>query len=321
MHIQADTVDDLLREVFGRLLKDGERVVPSKGTNKELFGVVLELSKPLARVSRTEMKGRLYSALGELLWYLAGSNDLAFIDYYLKDGYESDDDKTVWGAYGPRLFKLRDGIDQIAQVRNMLAARPSSRRAVMQLFNAEDISVPHKDVPCTCTLQFLVRKTGLDMFVNMRSNDAYKGLPHDIFAFTMLQEILARDLGIAIGRYKHAAGSLHLYEVDEENVGEFLGEAWQDIEEMPVMPDGSQWKAIEILKSVEEKIRGGNEIDIDALGLNGYWADLVRLLVVYRLTRDRSGGANRDKVEALSKLMSSDFFRPYISDRKKRIKQ
>jgi thymidylate synthase len=257
--------------------------------------------------------------LGELLWYLSGSDELAFIDYYLKDGYISDDGKTVWGAYGPRLFKMRDGINQFAQVRNILLQRPSSRQAVIQLFDAEDISVHHGDVPCTCTLQFLLRNTGLDMFVSMRSNDAYKGLPHDVFAFTMLQEVLARELGVGVGRYKHAAGSLHLYETDENRVGEFLREAWQDIEEMPPMPGGDPWKPIEILRNAEEKIRVGKEINIDDLGLNGYWADLARLLLVYRLTKERLCEENRDKVENLSKAMSSDFFRPYIGDRKKRI--
>jgi thymidylate synthase len=319
MHIQADTVDDLLREVFGRLLKEGQRVVPSKGANKELFGVVLELTKPLARVSRTEMKGRLYSALGELLWYLAGSDDLAFIDYYLKDGYESDDGKTVWGAYGPRLFKMRGSVDQIAQVRSLLSERPPSRKAVVQLFNAEDISGDHEDVPCTCTLQFLVRNSGLDLFVSMRSNDAYKGLPHDVFAFTMLQEILARDLGVALGRYKHAAGSLHLYETDEDKVREFMGESWQDVVEMPPMPAGSPWTAIDVLKVAEEEIRNDREIDVDALNLGAYWSDLVRLLQVYSLTKNRPTAVNRDKVDNLAKAMSSDFFRPYINDRKKRI--
>ena len=253
MHIRAETIDDLLREVFDTILDQGERVVPRKGANKELFGVVLELIEPLARVSRTETKGRLYSALGELLWYLAGSDDLAFVQYYLgKDGYQSDDGKTVWGAYGPRLFRMRDGVNQIAQVKSILSneKRAPSRKAVIQLFNAEDISQDHADVPCTCTLQFLVRKTGLDMFVSMRSNDAYKGLPHDVFAFTMLQEILARDLGLPMGRYKHAAGSLHLYEDDEEHVEEFMGEAWQDIVKMPPMPEGNPWKAIAILKQV-----------------------------------------------------------------------
>jgi len=322
MHIRADTIDDLLRDVFERILNEGERVVPSKGANKELFGVVLELTNPLARVSRTEIKGRLYSALGELFWYLAGSDELEFIQYYLgKDGYKSDDGKTVWGAYGPRLFRMRDDINQIAQTRSLLSdkKRSPSRRAVIQLFNAEDISREHADVPCTCTLQFLVRKTGLDMFVSMRSNDAYRGLPHDVFAFTMLQEILARDLDVPIGRYKHAAGSLHLYEDDEKKVDEFMGEAWQDIVEMPPMPGGDPWKSINVLGRAEEEIRNGKEIDITSLGLNSYWADLARLLSVYALTKKGSAEENRAKVDALAKEMSSDFFRPYISDRKRRI--
>lgn len=321
MHIYADSLDDLLRAVFEALLEKGEKVVPSKGPNRELFGVVVELNKPLARISRTETKGRLYSALGELFWYLSGSNELAFIDYYLKGGYKSDPDdgKTVWGAYGPRLFNVRDGINQIAQVRKLLAAKPASRKAVVQLFNAEDISQKHADVPCTCTLQFLIRQSGLDMFVTMRSNDAYKGLPHDIFAFTMLQELLARDLGVPLGRYKHAAGSLHLYETDEAKARAFLEEGWQDIIEMPPMPLGDQWSAIEALKSVEEKIRTGVEVDIGALGLDTYWADIARALKIFALTKKGARAANRDQVEAVSKAMSSDYFRPYIGDRKKKL--
>jgi thymidylate synthase len=321
MYMKADTIDDLLRDVFDRIVKDGERVVPSKGPTKELFGVVLELGRPLARVSRTEMKGRLYSALGELMWYLAGVNELDFIDYYIRDGYKSDDGKTVWGAYGPRLFTMRDNINQITQVKRILSdeKRAPSRKAVIQLFDAEDISRDHADVPCTCTLQFLRRTTGLDLFVSMRSNDAYRGLPHDVFTFTMLQEILARDLGVPLGRYKHAAGSLHLYEADENRVEEFMGEAWQDVVEMPPMPEGDPWKAVEILKRIEQEIRNGNEVDISCLPLEGYWADLARLLLVYALTKVRAAEENRGKVDKLASEMSSDFFRPYISDRKRRI--
>lgn len=320
MYIQADTIDDLLREVFERILKEGEPVSPTQGPNKELFGVVLELTRPLARVSRTEMKGRLYSALGELFWYLAGSNDLAFIEYYLGKGkYKSDDGKTVWGAYGPRLFRAQSGITQFAEVKNRLANGNPSRKAVIQIFDARDISGNHADVPCTCTLQFLARKTGLDLFVSMRSNDAYKGLPHDVFAFTMLQELLARDLGLPMGRYKHAAASLHLYEDDEHKVDEFMSEAWQDIAEMPPMPDGDPWSVISTLGVIEAEIRNGNEIDINTLGLPGYWADLARLLLIYALTKKKAAEDNRGKVDTLAAQMSSDFFRPYISDRKKRL--
>ena len=67
--------------------------------------------------------------------------------------------------------------------------------------------------PCTCTLQFLARGVKLDLIVYMRSNDVIKGLPHDIFCFTMLQEIAARRLSLEPGIYKHCVGSLHLYSV------------------------------------------------------------------------------------------------------------
>jgi len=322
MHIKGETIDDLIREVYEKILSEGETVSPTKGRNRELFGVILELEKPLARVSRTEMRGRLYSALGELFWYLAGSDDLAFVQYYIgkKDGYVSEKGRNaVWGAYGPRLFRMRGGIDQVAQVRKLLSVRPASRKAVIQLFNAEDITEHHEDVPCTCTLQFCVRATGLDMFVSMRSNDAYKGLPHDIFAFTMLQEILARDLGVPIGRYKHAAGSLHLYQADESGAKEFITEAWQDVIEMPQMPNGAPWTAIAVLKRIEEQIRSGNEVDVDQQGLEPYWADLARLLQIFALTKNASAKKNLDKVNKLAKSMASDFFRPYISDRRRRI--
>jgi|SRR5665213_1132262 len=99
MHIVEDTLDDLLRSVFQKLFRDGIRVNPSKGQNTELFGVLLEIRNPRARLSRTETKGTVFSCLGETLWYLAKSNKLDFIEYYLPDyGQYSDDQKTVHGA-------------------------------------------------------------------------------------------------------------------------------------------------------------------------------------------------------------------------------
>ena len=82
---------------------------------------------------------------------------------------------------------MRGTIDQIASVTNLLKQRSTSRRAVIQLFDAEDISSEHKEVPCTTTMQFFQREGRLHMVTTLRSNDAYKGLPHDVFCFTMLQ--------------------------------------------------------------------------------------------------------------------------------------
>ena len=114
------------------------------------MGVLLQLSNPRARLSRTENKQVLFSCLGELLWYLAGSRELAFIELCLwQHEHESDDGVTVHGAYGPRLFHMRGGQDQVANVLSLLRARPTSRRAVIQMLDAADLATAHKDVPCT----------------------------------------------------------------------------------------------------------------------------------------------------------------------------
>ena len=70
---------------------------------------------------------------------------------------------------------------------------------MIQLFNAEDISSEHKEVPCTTTMQFFQRDGRLHMAATLRSNDAYKGVPHDVFCFTMLQEMIACQLGVELG--------------------------------------------------------------------------------------------------------------------------
>jgi thymidylate synthase len=275
MFISAPTLDDLLRKVLKKLLASTHFITPTKGTTTELPCVLLQITNPRARLSRTEAKGTLFSCLGECLWYLAGANDLKFISYYLKNyGKYSDDGRTLHGAYGPRLFNMRRQ-DQVANVIKLLRRKPPSRQAVIQLFDANDLAKKHKDVPCTCTLQFMVRDGRLLMFTNMRSNDAFIGLPHDIFAFTMLQEILARALKIEPGPYSHAVGSLHLYKTNREAARRYLKEGWQSMVAMPPMPQQTPWPSIGKLSRAERAIRDGGRVEIAKLNLHPYWADLV----------------------------------------------
>ena len=67
------TLDDVMRWTFEMILDEGEHICPTKGPAKELSGVILEISNPLARISRTETRGRPFSCLGELCWYLSKS--------------------------------------------------------------------------------------------------------------------------------------------------------------------------------------------------------------------------------------------------------
>jgi thymidylate synthase len=204
---------------------------------------------------------------------------------------------------------MRGGVDQIHNLIRLLRKKPSSRQAVIQIFNAEDLLKDYEDIPCTCTLQFLIRKGYLHAIIHMRSNDAFVGLPHDVFAFTFLQEILARTLGVKLGTYKHAVGSLHVYDDDLPKVKRFIGEGWQARIAMPEMPSENPWRNITKLLKAEEKIRKGQGASSVAQGLSPYWADLVRLLQIFALTKARK------PVSSLTNKMKTGVYNSYIRKR------
>ena len=309
MYISAPTLDDLLQRVLTSILKVGAHVTPSRGAARELTGVMLRLRNPRARLSRTETRGKLFSCLGELVWYLAKTNDLEFITYYLSHyREESEDGQTVYGAYGPRLFDF-NGSSPVATAVSLLRKKPASRRAVVPLFKSADLVEEHKEVPCTCLMQFLVRSGRLEMLTYMRSNDVFLGLPHDIFAFTMLQEIVARAVGVEIGSYKHVVGSLHLYDRDVSKARQYLREGWQSTTNMPPMPLGDPWDSIRLVVNAEREIR--NEQQPETAGLSEYWLDLLRLLQIFWHFRHE----NIDEIRRLRKTLSTRIYDTYIQDK------
>jgi thymidylate synthase len=318
-HFPARTLDDLMRVVVKEIRARGSRIYPRKGGPegaKELTGVLLEISNPRARLSRTETRGKPYSCLGELCWYLAGSNDLSFILYYIPEYKRYADGSRIFGGYGPRLLNW-GGLNQLANVAELLRKRHDSRRAVLQLFDRHDILQEHEDVPCTCSLQFMRRHGKLEMFANMRSNDVYRGLPHDVFCFTMLQEIMARTLGVQVGTYKHAVGSLHLYVRDLEAVQRFLDEGWQPTVgvAMPRMPTGDPRPAVDLLLKAESAIRTTGALQDGILdALDSYWADLVRLLQVFRCKKEKNAGRIRELRESVSSRVYFPFIDKVLSE-------
>lgn len=321
MYLSAETLDDLLIKVYKLLLsrKGSYEIHPRKGPATEIFGGLLQITNPRARLSRTELKSTFYSCIGEFLWYLSGTNQLDFINYYIPGyGKYSDDGETIYGAYGPRLLNL-NGINQLDNVVQTLKRWPDSRRAVIQLFKADDLAADLestlKDMPCTCTLQFTVRKSQLQLLVSMRSNDAYKGLPHDVFAFTMLQEIMARKLGVEVGTYRHAVGSFHLYACDSKKATDYLDEGVQARIPMPAMPPGEPQDSIELLLQAESDIRHGKRPNLKSM--QPYWADLARLLQVYNYSLNPSK-AHQNQIRHIKNRMHSDVYELYIDKRARR---
>jgi thymidylate synthase len=208
---------------------------------------------------------------------------------------------------------MRAGINQVDNVINLLRRKSSSRQAVVQLFNAEDLLKNYNDVPCTCTMQFFVRKGSLQAVVHMRSNDAFLGLPHDVFAFTFIQELIARSLGLKLGTYKHMVGSLHIYDTDKKKIDEFLKEGYQSRISMPRMPTGDPWRNLKKLSKVESRIRQGDQVNVDRYKVPGYWADLMRLLQVFALNKARRS------TRTVRSRMASHVYDSYIDKSARRV--
>jgi thymidylate synthase len=144
----------------------------------------------------------------------------------------------------------------------------------------------------------------------MRSNDAYIGLPHDVFCFTMLQEIVARTLGYELGSYRHFVGSMHLYERHRNDAQRYVDEAVQPRIEMPEMPSGDPWAPIGRLLEAERLVRNGQDLDAGTWGVAPYWADLIRLLQIFFST------GNEARIDALRSAMAYPKYRPYIDSRR-----
>ncbi len=290
MYFSNENLDDLMHSVLEELLKRPMAVKARRGEFSEIIGAMLHLSNPRSRLSKSRGRGKIFSAIGEYLWYMAGSNSLEFIAYYLpRYADESEDGLTIHGAYGPRLYRMHGKINQLDKVIALLRENPTSRRAVIQLFDAKDIAGEYKEIPCTCTLQFLIRDDRMNLVVNMRSNDANLGLPHDVFAFTMLQEIMARALGVEVGEYWHSVGSLHLYEKDKKAAQSYLDEGFMSTQgPMPSMPLGDPWQSIRELLKLEHSIRTGEVLRLESSQLPDYWLDLAKLLHIHALEKAKN---------------------------------
>jgi thymidylate synthase len=161
-------------------------------------------------------------AIAEALWILSGSDD-PWIFTYNRALRQYSDGGRLQGAYGPRIRRWNNQVDQLDHVRRLLSRDPHSRQAVIQLYDPGRDTRGHRDVPCTLNYRFLIRHGRLDMHTTMRSNDVWLGLPYDLFTATIMQELMAGWLGVDVGTYHHHVDSLHLYAQHERAADEVAG--------------------------------------------------------------------------------------------------
>ena len=87
-----------MRWAFEQIELHGQPNKSTKGNNRELAGVLLEITDPRARLSRTETRGKPFSCLGELFWFLAKTNEVSFIEYYIREYQQLAEDGAIYGG-------------------------------------------------------------------------------------------------------------------------------------------------------------------------------------------------------------------------------
>jgi thymidylate synthase len=204
---------DLLR----RVLAEGVRKSDRTGTGTlSVFGHQLRFDLAEGFPLVTTKKLHLKSIVHELLWFLAGDTNIA----YLKANGVSiwDEWADANGNLGPvygeqwRSWKKPDGgtVDQIRWVLDEIRRNPDSRRLVVSAWNPADIDKMAL-APCHCLFQFYVAEGRLSCQLYQRSADTFLGVPFNIASYALLTHMVAQVTGLEVGDFVHTFGDAHLY--------------------------------------------------------------------------------------------------------------
>lgn len=206
-------------KLMNDILARGSRADPRGMRTRELLGysTMFDMRAPVVNPLGRNISYKFMFA--EAAWILSGRNDVDVIATYNRAIRKySDDGFFMAGAYGPAI------LDQLPYVINCLNKDMDSRQAVMTIWRPRPY--PSKDIPCTLSLQFLWRGDDLHTIVNMRSSDAWLGVPYDWFTFSMVSAYVALHLSPRpnVGTLYWQVGSQHLYHDNEQSYVELKRE-------------------------------------------------------------------------------------------------
>lgn len=260
MKISAEDVDGLYHKVWHRMYYTGVRENSRNGPVMTIQEpVMLEIRNPRARVLHNPARDcNPFFHIAEVVWMLAGSNDVRFIEQFNKGyrNYADDDTNTVHGAYGHRWIRhWSHGVfstDQIELAADRLRANPEDRQVVLNMWSPPDDLPPvkHNDRPCNTQIMFRVTNQRLDMLVINRSNDLVWGaLGANVVHFTYLQELISCMTGIPLGVYRVISNNMHVYPSMPRYAqirGGALFErwAWQYYLPVPILAQGEDWDTL-----------------------------------------------------------------------------
>ena len=218
-------------ELLEHVLRHGTEKSDRTGTGtRSVFGWQLRFDLARGFPLVTTKKLHLRSIVHELLWFLQGSTNTA----YLKDNKVSiwdewaDADGELGPVYGKqwRSWEGADGqvIDQISWVVDEIRRNPDSRRLVVSAWNVADLPKMAL-MPCHTLFQFYVADGKLSCQLYQRSGDIFLGVPFNIASYALLTHMVAQACGLQVGDFVHTLGDAHLYSNHFEQAREQLARA------------------------------------------------------------------------------------------------
>lgn len=230
---------DLLQHIMDSGVDKPDRT----GTGiRSVFGYQMrfDLSKGFPLV--TTKKLHLRSIIHELLWFLKGDTNIA----YLKENGvriwdewadENGDLGPVYG-YQWRSWPGPNGesIDQISKLIDGIKNNPNSRRHIVSAWNpafVDQMALP----PCHCLFQFYVADGKLSCQLYQRSADVFLGVPFNIASYAMLTMMIAQVCYLQPGEFVHTFGDVHIYSNHFDQVKEQLSREPRALPQMTINPD------------------------------------------------------------------------------------
>ena len=226
-----------------RALKEGDERIERTGVGtRAVFGHQMRFDLAEGFPLVTTKKLHTKSIVHELLWFLSGDTNIA----YLKENGVSiwdewaDENGELGPVYGRqwRSWAAPDGltIDQIAWVVEEIRRNPYSRRLVVSAWNPADLDRMAL-APCHCLFQFFVADGRLSCQLYQRSGDIFLGVPFNIASYALLTEMTAQVCGLKPGEFVHTLGDAHLYANHVEQAREQLSRTPGPLPRLILNPD------------------------------------------------------------------------------------
>lgn len=215
---------DLLQHVINHGTKKADRT--GTGT-KSIFGwqMRFDLSEGFPLVTTKKIHTR--SIIHELLWFLRGDTNIAYLNQNGVSIWDewADENGELGSVYGAqwRSWKTAEGnsIDQIANLIDGINNNPDSRRHIVSAWNVGEVdqmALP----PCHSLFQFYVADNRLSCQLYQRSADIFLGVPFNIASYALLTMMVAQVTKLEVGDFVHTLGDAHLYSNHVEQANEQL---------------------------------------------------------------------------------------------------